>query len=80
VNSWFVVEWRLHVFATLSLRTFQVWIGINGVEDISFTYDPAALPADPGFPFVVGAEDASGCRGDRIVGLPTEELRVTSTP
>jgi hypothetical protein len=50
-------------------------------EDITFAYDPANLPADPaGFPFNVGAENADGSAGDQIAGLPTEDLRVTSTP
>lgn len=57
-----------------------MWIGVNGVEDITFAYDPANLPADPGYPFVVGAEDAHGCRGAHSTALPTQDLRVTSTP
>ena len=80
VNDWFVVESRLNVFGTTSLRVFQVWIGLNGTEDITFAYDPANLPADPGFPFNVGAENAEGSAGDQIAGLPTGDLRVTSTP
>jgi hypothetical protein len=81
VNTWVVIEWSLNVFGTTSNRHFQTWIGINGVEDVTFTYDPAALPADPaGLPFNVGAENADGSAGDQIAGLPTEDLRVTSTP
>jgi subtilisin family serine protease len=81
VNDWLVVESRLNVFGTTSLRVFQAWIGLNGTEDITFAYDPANLPADPaGFPFNVGAENADGSAGDQIAGLPTEDLRVTSTP
>jgi subtilisin family serine protease len=81
VNDWLVVESRLNVFGTTSLRVFQAWIGLNGTEDITFAYDPANLPADPaGFPFNVGAENADGSAGDQIAGLPTQDLRVTSTP
>jgi hypothetical protein len=81
VDTWIVVELRLRVFGTSSQRVFQVWIGVNGTEDITFAYDPANLPADPsGFPFNVGAENADGSAGDQIAGLPTEDLRVTSTP
>jgi len=36
VNTWTVVEWRVNVFGTTSPRVFQVWIGVNGVEDISY--------------------------------------------
>jgi subtilisin family serine protease len=81
VDSWIVVEWRLNVFGTTSQRVFQTWIGINGVEDVTFAYDPANLPADPaGFPFNVGAENADGTGGSQIAGLPTGDLRVTTSP
>jgi hypothetical protein len=79
VDSWIVVEWRVNVFGTTSLRTFQVWIGINGVEDITYAYNPAALPGDPaGHPFVVGVENLDGSSGASITGLPSGDLRVTS--
>jgi hypothetical protein len=79
VDTWLVVEYRVNVFGTSSLRTFQTWIGVNGVEDITYAYDPAALPADPnGQPFLVGAENVLG-QGDMTATLPTEDLRVTST-
>jgi subtilisin family serine protease len=81
VDDWLVIESRLNVFGTTSQRVFQVWIGLNGPEDITFAYDPGNLPADPsGLPFNVGAENADGSAGDQIAGLPTEDLRVTSTP
>ncbi len=81
VDDWLVIEWRLNVFGTTSQRVFQAWIGVNGVEDITFAYDPAALPADPaGFPFNVGAENDNGSAGSQIAGLPTEDLRVISAP
>jgi hypothetical protein len=80
VDTWIVVEWQVNVFGTASNRHFQVWIGINGTEDISYAYDPGALPGDPnGQPLVVGAESENGLGGGTIVGLPTEDLRVTST-
>ena len=81
VDSWIVVEWRLRVFGTASLRVFQAWLGINGTEDNTFAYDPANLPAAPGtLPFVVGAENLDGSAASSIAGLPTNDLRVTSTP
>jgi hypothetical protein len=81
VNTWLVVEWRVNVWGTTSLRTFQTWIGVNGVEDISYAYDPANLPADSGFPTVVGAENSDGSAGDQLPDgtLPTEDLVVTSS-
>jgi subtilisin family serine protease len=81
VDSWIVVEWRLNVFGTNSLRVFQTWLGINGTEDNTFAYNPANLPANPaGLPFVVGAENLDGTAASSIAGLPTGDLRVTSTP
>ncbi len=79
VDTWLVLEWRVNVFGTNSLRTFQVWIGVNGTQDISYAYDPANLPGDPsGQDFLVGAENAAG-EGDVSRFLPTEDLVVTST-
>jgi subtilisin family serine protease len=79
VNSWIVVEHRVNVFGTTSLRIFQVWIGINGVQDITFAYDPANRPGDPaGQDFLVGAENELG-EGDVEALLPTTDKRITST-
>jgi subtilisin family serine protease len=82
VDDWIVVEWQVNVFGTTSNRHFQVWIGVNGTQDISFTYDPAALPANPGGqPFIVGAENEDGSGGQQLPAgtLPTTDLVVTST-
>ncbi|WP_433221247.1 S8 family serine peptidase [Dactylosporangium sp. CS-047395] len=81
VNSWTVVEWRVNVFGTTSVRKFQVWLGGNGVQDISFTYDPATLALPGGQPFRIGAENISGTGGSQLpVGtLPAGDLVVTST-
>jgi hypothetical protein len=87
VNDWLVVEWRVNIFGTSNTQVFQVWIGLNGSEDVSFTYDPANLPDAPpaGFGLTVGAENSDGSAGDQIAPTtpetpPTEDLRVTSTP
>ena len=72
VNTWIVIEWQVDVFGTNSNRHFQVWLGIDATQDISFAYDPAALPADPaGQDFLVGAENEVG-QGDVTSFLPTE--------
>jgi hypothetical protein len=79
VNTWLVAESRLNVFGTTSLRVFQVWIGLDGVQDVTYAYDPANLPGDPsGQDFLVGAENALG-QGGMTAVLPTEDLRVSST-
>jgi hypothetical protein len=78
-DRWLVVQFDVNVFGTTSLRTFQVWIGLNGVQDITYAYDPANLPGDPaGQDFLVGAENVVG-DGDMEAVLPTADLRVTST-
>ena len=79
VDTWLVIEYRVNVFGTNSLRVFQVWIGLNGTQDITYAYDPARLPGNPnGQPFLVGAENELG-QGDMTATLPTQDLRVTST-
>jgi hypothetical protein len=79
VDSWIVVEHRVNVWGTSDLRTFQVWIGVNGTEDISYAYDPADLPTDPaGQDFLVGAENEAG-QGDMEAVLPTGDLVVRSS-
>lgn len=86
VNSWVVLDWEaVPNFSDGELNSFQIWIGINGVEDISFTYD-AVSDGDGGF-LTVGAENRFGNSGsnfyaDGVGTLPTAgtELRVTSIP
>jgi hypothetical protein len=79
VDSWLVVEFRLEDFGTETLRIFQVWIGINGVQDITFAYSQSApLSAPVGQDFLVGAENVIG-DGDVEAVVPTADLRVTST-
>jgi hypothetical protein len=79
VDTWLVVEYRVNVFGTNSGRVFQVWIGVNGTQDITYAYDPANLPANPnGQPLLVGAENETG-QGAMVATLPTGDLRVTST-
>jgi hypothetical protein len=87
VGSWIVIEWRVNVFGTSSQRVFQTWIGINGTEDITYAYNPAALPAapPPGYGLTVGVENVEGNRGSQTAPTfpgtaPTGDLRVTSTP
>ncbi|WP_350277097.1 S8 family serine peptidase [Kribbella sp. HUAS MG21] len=81
-NTWIVLESRLHLFGTTSLKVFQQWIGVNGTEDITYAYDPGNLPGDPGsaFGLTVGAENFEGTAGDQISGAPVTDYRITSTP
>jgi hypothetical protein len=81
VNTWVAVEWELNPFGTVgNEQLFQTWIGINGVQDISFAYNPADLPASP-HTLEVGAENVDGSGGDSLgLGVaPTGDLVVTSS-
>ena len=81
VNSWIAVEWELNPFGTSgNEQLFQTWIGINGVQDISFAYNPVDLPVSP-HPLVVGAENVDGSGGDSLgFGVhPTQDLVVNSS-
>ncbi|MGH9119584.1 MAG: S8 family serine peptidase [Acidimicrobiales bacterium] len=82
VDDWIVVEYRLEVFGTEIPEVFQIWIGVNNdtnpEQDITYAYNPAQMPTDPGLDFLVGAENLLG-EGDMEAVLPTGDLRVTST-
>ena len=43
VNTWIVIEWQVNVFGTTSNRHFQVWLGVNGVEDITLRLRPGRV-------------------------------------
>jgi hypothetical protein len=81
VNRWIAVEWELNPFGTVgNEQLFQTWIGINGVQDISFAYNPVDLPVSP-HNLVVGAENLDGSGGDSLgFGVhPTEDLVINSS-
>ena len=71
-ETWFVSEWQVNLWGTTELKTFQLWIGLNGSEDITYAYDPTDLPGDPpaGYGLTVGAENLNGSAGDEIAGPP----------
>ncbi len=91
-NSWIVVEWEgVANYSNKAPNTFQVWIGINGTEDISFVYGEQITAGDGGF-LTVGAENKYGNRGAAVYvdGMGTApapsypagdyEVKVFSTP
>lgn len=86
VNSWIVMEWEnVPEFSDGAPASFQIWIGVNGVEDISYLYNSDG-DGDSGF-LTVGAENAFGNRGDNWYAdgegtLPEigTELRVVGAP
>lgn len=65
VSSWIVVDWNLLANKDGSgANSFEVWIGINGVEDIVFEYGAIAgtQPGSAGL-LTVGAQDETGTVG-----------------
>jgi hypothetical protein len=87
VNRWIVLDWQaVREFTDVATDSFQIWIGINGVEDITYTYG-AVGNGDGGF-LTVGAENRFGNRGQNVYfngtgTLPvsnTTEVLVSSTP
>lgn len=86
VNSWVVFEWEaIQNYGDGQPNSFQVWIGINGVEDVSFTYGNVTA-GDSGF-LTVGAENSFGNTGQNVyfngVGVAPvngTELVVSSIP
>ena len=51
-------------------NTFQIWIGMNGADDITFDYGPIG-GADP-IGLTVGAENRDGSSGSQLESAPTE--------
>jgi subtilisin family serine protease len=86
-SYWLVLEWEdAPNWGDGELNSFQIWVGTNGVEDISFTYGTALSDGDGSF-LTVGAEDAHGLSGDNYYAdgagtLPTfgVDVVVTSVP
>ena len=67
-NDWIVVQWNVNDWNSTHQRNMQVWIGTNGVQDVSYTYQQAQT-APSGQDYLVGAENSAG-DGDMQVRLP----------
>jgi hypothetical protein len=86
VNSWIVTDWEdVPNYSDGLPNDFQVWIGINGVEDITFAFGDVTL-GDIGF-LTVGAENSFGNSGQNFyyngAGTPPGPdvgVRVNSVP
>jgi uncharacterized repeat protein (TIGR01451 family) len=61
-NSWLVFDWESVPNYSGGSNSFEVWVGINGVQDISFSYGPDLTSGDSGT-LTVGAENKYGNRG-----------------
>lgn len=86
VNRWLVFDWEnVANYSDRAPNDFQVWIGLNGVEDITFTYGDVS-GGDMGY-LTVGAENSFGNSGQNFyvdgIGTPPGpdvEVRVSSIP
>lgn len=83
---WLVIEWSaIQNFGDGEANSFQIWIGLNGEQDVTFTYGDVS-DGDGGF-LTVGAENDSGTSGattyfDGAGTAPAagDELRVGAIP
>lgn len=65
VDSWIVFDWEAVTnFTNGQPNSFQVWIGINGVQDISYAF--GAVTGGDGNLLTVGAENRFGNRGSNF--------------
>ncbi len=65
VNSWLVIDWAGVVnFGETQPNTFEIWIGVDGTEEISFTYGDVTGGA--GGNLTVGAENKFGNSGGAV--------------
>ena len=86
VSRWLILDWEGVVnYGTADGNSFQIWIGLNGVEDISFTY--GWVTAGAGGYLTVGAENQYGNSGQNwffdgegTLVAAGSELRVKSVP
>jgi hypothetical protein len=84
VSDWVVLEWANMTMDGGATASFQVWLGLNGVEDITFAYNPGKMPSLPTNGLLtIGAEDPTGLFGMNYYyngtgTLPTGDLRITS--
>jgi hypothetical protein len=85
-HRWLVVEWDVAIFgAPTDVRSFQVWLGLNDTEDISFVWNATLGPAPADSGLTIGAENSNGSGGSQLADIPDASSgyaakRVVSTP
>jgi subtilisin family serine protease len=87
VNNWLVLEWEdAPNWGDGELNSFQIWIGLDGYEEINFTYGTTLSDGDGGW-LTVGAENAYGnsganyyVDGDGTLPAYGTDVGVTSVP
>ncbi|HEV7720051.1 MAG TPA: S8 family serine peptidase, partial [Iamia sp.] len=81
-DKWTVIEWQVNAFGTDDLKTFQVWLGHNDVQDITLNYPVDDRPDLTGLgePLVIGVENETGAGGESLVDTaPTGDFDIVST-
>jgi hypothetical protein len=64
-SSWIIVDWEnVKNYSSAQTNSFQIWIGINGTEDITYAYGPVS-GGDLGY-LTVGAENRFGSEGQAV--------------
>jgi uncharacterized repeat protein (TIGR01451 family) len=84
-NRWLVVEWdAVKEYSTAKTDTFQIWIHLDAVEEVTFTYGTLNGTGDNGL-LTVGAENFAGSSGQNYfyngTGGPLGgDVQVTAVP
>jgi subtilisin family serine protease len=86
-NRWLILDWEnVREWSTTRTSSFQIWIGLNGTEDITFAYGPRTSTGDGGF-LTIGAESFDGVVGANwyfdgtgTLPAPGAGLRVSAAP
>jgi Fibronectin type-III domain len=86
VDTWLVLEWDdVPEYTGGGSEHMQIWIGVNGTEDITYTYGDMGA-GDGGFA-TTGAENKYGNRGENVyadgagtIPVADTEILVSSTP
>lgn len=84
--AWLILDWEdVREYSTDTTDSMQIWIGLNGVEDITYTYGDMSS-GDGGFA-TVGAENNFGNRGANVyadgdgdIPVADTEILVSTTP
>ncbi len=79
-NAWIVVDYEAvaHLQRTGQKNSFQVWIGINGTDDVTIAHGPTEGPGGDGLS--QGAENRNGTSGAAYTGGTDTTWRVNATP
>lgn len=84
-DRWLVIEWdAVKEYSSAATDTAQIWIHLDAVEDVTFTYGPLGGNGDGGF-LTIGAENFAGTSGQNYylngVGGPLGgDVQVTAVP